>query len=480
MKRHLLACSMLLAPLLWCQNDFREAPDGAPAGLPKMECSQLRSLTEYGFTVATAQMVAPAGDVPEYCRVTGQILPQIGFELALPARWNLRFLMTGNGGYAGGIGPTFARAGLKRGFAVAADSLHMTAETAKRLIAAYYGAGPARSYFHGCSTGGRQALILAQRFPGDFHGIIAGAPVLSFTGTMISFACTGQALADGPIPYAKLALLAEKVYAGCDGKDGLKDGIIDDPRRCDFRPSRDLPRCAGGADNNTCFTEAQITALEKLYADITSQGQRIFPGWPVGIEAAPPKGRSGWDQWIVRDGGPTIGVTFAENFFRYMAGPKAEPEWKLAQFDVNKDPQRLEWIHTVLDATDTDMGAYQKRGGKLLMYHGWADQALNPLMAVEYYDKVKERMGSTTTDFFRLFMIPGMFHCGGGVGVGNTDMLPVLLDWVEQGKAPERLVISGKREGPVRTRPICLYPQVARYKGTGSPDEAVNFTCAAP
>src|SRR5262249_10549206 len=203
-------------------------------------------------------------------------------------------------------------------FDYAFRSLHTTAEAAKRVITAYYGAKPTRSYFEGCSTGGRQALILAQRFPDDFDGIISGAPVLHFSGTMVGYACTAQALAAAPIPAAKLTALASRVYAQCDAKDGLQDSLIDDPRRCDFRPSRDLPKCAEGADAADCFTPAQISALEKIYGDVISRGKRIFPGWPVSAEVAGPNGRSGWEGWLVRDGAPTISVNFAESFFRYM------------------------------------------------------------------------------------------------------------------------------------------------------------------
>lgn len=174
-------------------------------------------------------------------------------------------------------------------YSVFHSELHVSAQHP----AAYYGASPTRSYFEGCSTGGRQALILAQRFPGDFDGIVAGAPVLNFSGTMVGYAKMAQALAAAPVPFARLKLLADRVYALCDDKDGLKDGLIDDPRRCDFRPARDLPKCVEGAENADCFTAAQISALEKIYGDVTSQGKRIFSGWPVGAEVAGPNGRSG-------------------------------------------------------------------------------------------------------------------------------------------------------------------------------------------
>jgi feruloyl esterase len=207
-------------------------------------------------------------------------------------------------------------------------------------------------------------LILAQRFPGDFDGIVAGAPVLNFSGTMTSFACIAQALSAAPMPYAKLATLSERIYTLCDDKDGLKDGLIDDPRRCGFQPSRDLPRCASGDDNAKCFTEAQIGTLEKIYGDIKSQGKRIFPGWPVGAEVAAANGRSGWDQWIVRETPEkTIAYTFAESFFRHMAFPRKEEGIDVAAFDVEKDAKRLDWIRNILDATNPDLTAFRDRKG---------------------------------------------------------------------------------------------------------------------
>jgi feruloyl esterase len=486
-------------------------PSGESPLKPKLGCADLRSLTGYEFTVESAILISASGDLPEYCRVRGQILPEIRFEVDLPATWNTRFYMTGNGGYAGEALDTAQRAlgrspGLKGGFVVAFTdtghdatveplatfaqnrqklldyafrSLHTTAETGKQIATAYYGSKPSRSYFEGCSTGGRQALILAQRFPDDFDGIICGAPVLNFTGTMIGYAKMAQALAAAPISYAKLRLLADRVYAHCDEKDGLKDGLIDDPRRCDFQPARDLPKCAEGADNPDCFTTGQISSLEKIYGDVMSQGKRIFPGWPVSSEAIGPNGRSGWDFWKISAGSqPALSMTFGETFFKYMAFPDKNPKTDLANFDFDRDPARLEWIHNILDATDPDLSRFKQRGGKLLMYFGWADPALNAQAGVDYYESVLARMGAGTPGFFRLFMVPGMFHCAGGIGCSSFDKLGPVIKWVEQGVAPDSILASRIVNGkPDRTRPLCPYPQTAKYKGSGSIDDAANFAC---
>lgn len=296
---------------------------------------------------------------------------------------------------------------------------------------------------------------------------------------MVGYTQMAQALAKAPIPYAKLSLLAEKIYAQCDEKDGLKDGLIDDPRKCQFCPSCDLPQCAEGADKPDCFTAVQLETLSKIYGDVMSQGKRIFPGWPVGAEIAGPNGRSGWDRWIINEQSqPTISVSFSETFFRYLAFPQKNPNYTLANFDFEKDPPRLEWIHNVLDATDPNLTRFKQRSGKLLMYFGWADPALNAQMGVDYYESVLQKMGADTKSFFRLFMVPGMFHCGGGVGCSSFDKLTPLMQWVEQGTAPDSLLASRIVEGKtVRTRPLCPYPQVAKYKGSGSIDDAANFVC---
>ncbi len=480
---------------------------------PVTGCPDLRSLTNNQMSIAIAAPVAESQIAPAHCRVFGQILPQVGFEVRMPAEWNGRFMLVGNGGYAGE--PTDSQGRLnqygrymKRGYAVAATdtghsaiteplgtfatdrqklldyafrSLHVTADAAKLVLRTYYGAAPQKSYYEGCSTGGRQGLILAQRFPEDFDGIIAGAPVLNFTGTMLHYVQAAKALKTTPLSTAKLPALAAKIYESCDAKDGLKDGIIDDPRRCDFQPSRDLPKCGAGADRPDCFTAPQITTLERLYAEVQSNGKKIFPFWPVSAEATGQSGRSGWEGWFVADNRPSTGAVFAETFFRYLAFPKPDPQYELTQFDFDKDLAKLENIHPILDATDTDLTRFRQRGGKLIMYFGWADPGLNPMMGVEYYESVQERMGASTTDFFRLFMVPGMFHCGDGPGPNQFDNVAPITDWVEKGTAPDAIRANKVTDGKVvRSRPLCAYPQVARYKGAGSTDDAANFACVKP
>ena len=484
-----------------------------------MACAELRSLTNFDISVISAIQVAAAADVPAHCRVSLMAAPEVGIEVNLPAAWNGRLYMFGNGGWAGESFETAGRVanrgrGLKAGFVTAATdtghsaalepgasfalsrqklldfgfrSLHITAETAKTLARTYYGAPPVKAYYDGCSQGGRQGLTLAQRFPNDFDGIIAGSPALYNTRTMLARAYWMQGLATNPFPAAKLGLLAERVYEQCDAKDGLKDGLIDDPRRCDFKAARDLPRCAEGADEPTCFTARQIEAVERIHSDISSEGKRLFPGFPVGPEVAGPNGQSGWiGQQVDGPNGPGAWTSYGQNFLRFMLpgmkGASGQSAQELFEhFDVDKYPARVEEVHQIIDATDPDLSAFQRRGGKLIMYFGWADPQLNPRMGVEYYEQVMEKMGSSVTDFARLYMVPGMFHCGGGIGTSTFDTATPLLKWTESGTPPDRIeasrVVAGK---VVRTRPLCAYPKVARYKGTGSIDESANFTCVAP
>lgn len=495
---------------------FRDYKGSAPAYKPRGACARLVSLTGYEFSVYSAAIIPSSGAAPEHCRVDLLVQPDMNIEVNLPALWNGRLYMFGNGGYAGESFETAGRAanrarGLKAGFVTAATdtghsaqrepggsfavnrqkfidfgfrSLHVTAETAKRVIAAYYSDPLAKSYFDGCSTGGRQALMLAQRFPTDFDGIIAGAPGLNYTGGQLARVYWKRGLIENPFPAAKLNLLSNRIYEQCDAKDGLKDGLIDNPLRCDFKPARDLPRCEGGADRADCFTPSQVAALERLYGDVPRQGKRYFPGWPVGSEVIGPNGESGWvGQHIDTSTGQSAWNGYASGFIRFILGPgtplaSLNDADAIPKFDLDKDYDHLAFAQEVLDAANPDLTAFRDRGGKLLMYFGWADPQLNPRMGLEYYEDVVAKMGPSTPDFARMFMVPGMFHCGGGIGTSTFDTATPLVQWVEDGKAPASIPAARIVKGQTtRTRPLCPWPETARYKGSASIDDAANFTC---
>ena len=493
-----------------------------PAALrPATSCAALVSMTGYDFSVTSATVVPASDDWPEYCRVVGLIQPEVRFDVSLPAVWNGRLYMFGNGGFAGesldNAGRiTTARRALARGFAVAQTNtghdaasepgasfaatpqkfldyayraVHVTAMTAKSLARSYYDAAPRRSYFDGCSTGGRQGLMSAQRFPDDFDGIVVGAPVLNFSGTMINYHAVQRALTAAPLTADQIKLLADAIYAHCDRKDSVADGVIEDPRECGFDPSTHLPRCTAG-DGASCFTDGQIAALNTIYRPTTRNGVEIFPGWPVSAEIGtaspgpspvPPSPLSAWVPWFTVPKGRPIQVLFGETFMRYMAFGRPNPEYDWMAFDLDKDFDKLLPTRTALDATDPDLTRFRDRGGKILSYFGWADPALNPMMGIQYYESVSRTMGPSTLNFYRLFMVPGLFHCGGGVGVNSFDLFTPLVEWVEKGTAPAVIpatrLVNGKA---VMTRLLCPYPEVARYKGSGSTDDAANFACVKP
>ncbi|HJZ71288.1 MAG TPA: tannase/feruloyl esterase family alpha/beta hydrolase [Vicinamibacterales bacterium] len=499
-------------------SQFRDwkasALSGGGEGKPAVACASLVSQTGYEFSILSAAVIPATSDTPEYCRVTGLIQPEVRFEVNLPASWNGRLYMFGNGGYAGEAldAPgrvTTARRALARGFAAvqtntghdataeplgsfaaspqkfvdyASRAVHVTLMTAKRLLQAYYNAPARHAYWDGCSTGGRQGLIEAQRFPDDFDGILAGAPVLDFSGTMISYSAIQRALTAASIAPAKLRILADAVYAKCDAADGVKDGVIDDPRTCRFSPSADLPHCSGDTDGADCFTTAQVHAVESVYGAVRRNGSDFFPGWPPGAEiSAAAGGPSGWMPWFVSQAaGRPIQANFGETYFRFMAFGSPKPQYDWLSFNLEGDLDKIDAARTLLDATNPDLSRFKARGGRMITYFGWADPALNPMMGVRYYESVMKQAGTATADFYRLFMVPGMFHCGGGIGTSVFDAFTPLVEWVEKGAAPQTIpaarVVDGKS---VRTRPLCPYPQVAKYKGSGSVDEAANFSCAA-
>jgi Tannase and feruloyl esterase len=486
---------------------------------PQMACRDVLGMTDTDVSFLSAEVVPAADGVPEHCRVNGLIAPEIRFQVNLPAMWNRRFYMNGNGGFAGESPETPARAAhrgnaLRHGFVTATTNtghdatqeplatfaernyqklvdyafraVHLTAVTAKNLATRYYDRTVTFAYWDGCSTGGRQALMEAQRFPADFDGIVAGAPVLNFVDTLVTGLWNSRALEAAPITPDKLTIVADAVYAKCDAVDGLVDGIIDDPRRCDFDPARDLPVCAAGYEGATCVGAAQAAALRKIYGGVVSNGKPYFPGQPIGAEKiglpsfGPPQRASGWDRWLVAPAGTKpLGLAFPESFMKSIVFGKPDYDWKT--FDFDKDVARLADTRTLLNATDPDLGNFRSRGGKLLMYFGWADTALTPYMAVDYYEKALATSGPDTKDFFRLFMVPGMFHCRGGVGADRFDAMTAVIDWVERGVSPLHLTATRMEDGAVvRTRPLCPYPQVARYTGAGNIDVAASFACTEP
>jgi feruloyl esterase len=315
----------------------------------------------------------------------------------------------------------------------------------------------------------------AQRYPEDFDGLVIGAPGLNLTGNVMRRIWVGQAQQGAAaLPVEKLPLLRRLVYERCDRSDGLADGIIDDPRRCLFQPASDLPKCSG-ADGADCFTAAQIGGLSKIYGGVFAGNNRqLFPGEPVGSEEV-------WAENLV---GPSkLVLPRAESQMKFYAlDPPPGPEWSYTQFNFNRDPASLAKAAKIMNPLNEDLSALKKRGGKIIQYSGWADQQVNPLPGISYYDAVSRRMGDAATrEFYRLFMVPGMYHCSGGPGCSSVDWLAALMDWVENGIAPKEIIGTHLEMGqPTRTRPLCPYPQVAKYQGAGSIDEAANFACANP
>jgi hypothetical protein len=488
---------------------------------PTKACDALNKFASKEIVKITAAAIPAAAAAPEYCKVSGLLDPEIAFEVSLPAKWNGRFYMIGNGGHAGESLEDPSRtsqrdAALQVGFAVAQTNtghdsrkepgatfvmsnpqkaidyayraVHLTAMTAKEITKVYYGKPVARAYWNSCSNGGRQGMIEAQRYPNDFDGIIANAPWLDQTGFTIGAMWNQKALSEAPVSGAKMALVADKVMAKCDAIDGLKDGLIDDPRKCDFDPAKDVPACSAGADGPDCLTAAQAAAIAKVYGGPVSNGKPFFPGFEPGSEAVMQNlfgggSGSGWMNLIIsaQPNGTPADFGLAENTMRYLVNKPPKPDWDYKTFDYDKDIHMLDDWGKLADAKNPDLSPFKKRGGKLLMTYGWADPILQPMVGINYYEQALAKNGSDMKDFFRLFMIPGMSHCSGGIGPDQHDPVTAIVNWVEKGKAPE--VMVAKRvvnKEVVRSRPLCPYPQVARYNGQGSIDDAANFRCVAP
>ena len=503
-------------------------------------CEDLANLKLPDTTISLAQSVAagaftappdpvgfrpaiPFKNVPAFCRMTGVVKPtsdsNIQFEVWMPSSgWNGKLQGIGNGGFAGTIPYSSLGSPVTRGYAIATTdtghvggdaswalghpekvvdfghrAIHETAVRAKAILRAFYGDGPRRSYFSSCSNGGRQALMEAQRYPEDYDGIIAGAPANFWTHLLVASAWHVQVLSDPAsyIPASKLKAIEAAALAACDARDGVVDGVIDEPTKCAFDPSVLLCQ---GPESDSCLTEPQVAALNKIYAGPRdSEGQQVLPGYLPGSETGP----GGWGLWITgaKPGGSLLSF-FSSQYFRNMLYENAS--WDPKTFNVDKDVKDAdEKDAAILNATDPNLTAFQRRGGKLILYHGWNDAAIPAENTVNYYRSVVARMGRRNADrFVRLFMVPGMQHCGEGPGANSFgqagpsiqanaehDISLALERWVEKGIAPDT-IIAAKRvpdpdptKGIVRTRPLCAYPQVARWKGTGSTDDAANFAC---
>lgn len=471
---------------------------------------------------------SPYKGLPPFRRVVGVAKPtsdsEIRFEVWLPVSgWNEKFLGVGNGGFAGTVSYDQMAEPLSKGFAVASTdtghtgtaedatwavghperivdfgyrAIHETTVKAKAIAAAFYGKAPKRSYFFGCSNGGRQALMEAQRYPDDYDGIVAGAPANYWTHLVTQGAYVAQVTTADPasyIPAAKMKAIEAAALASCDAADGLKDGVLGDPAGCRFDPSVLL---CSGAETDACLTAKQVEALKKIYAGPRdAKGAPIYPGLVPGGET----GFFGWEVWVA---GPAPGqgllARIAGQFFKSMVFE--DQSWDVAKLDVARDVALADRkFAAILNATDPDLTAFKARGGKLIVFHGWSDAAIAPENAIHYYESVVAKMGRREADaFLRLYMVPGMQHCFGGPGPNSFgqalpctqcdarhDVFTALVGWVEQGAAPDVLVATKYANdfvpaNPVRTRPLCPYPATAKYNGTGSVDDAASFTCVAP
>ena len=504
MKTSML-CGAIVATMLTALVDqaFR------PAVLSAAEngnCAGLTALKLPDVKIAEAVAVPAPTTGPitvGHCRVTGVIGTEIRFALLLPDEWNHKFLMGGGGGFVGSV-DNQAQAAVNAGYATAGTdtghkgsvtqaawalnnlerqvnfgflAVHRTAEVAKAIVRSYYGSNETRAYFSGCSNGGRQALMEAQRYPDDFDGIVAGAPAYDFTAIGAQFikdiraAFPDPGKLTAPFPPELLKSVEAQIVDKCDAIDGLKDGLIDDPRACKV----DVAALSG-------LTDAQRATLKAIYAETKNKDGVIYPAQPVGGEGQ----MGGWSLWIAgvnpplvaAEQAPSLRYAFGTQMFKYFVFN--DPAWEYTRYDLSTYKKDTAMAATFLNATSPDLDAFKRRGGKLLMWHGWSDPALTALASIRYYEQVQAR-DAAAREYFRMFMLPGVLHCAGGTGPDSVDWAAAIDDWVEKGKAPESLVASKVVDGQVvRTRPLCPYPQVARYKGQGSIDDAANFSCVAP
>jgi hypothetical protein len=528
-------------------QDAATSPAGPSSNSTQGPCERLLALA-LPHTTITAAHTEPAGlvqvpqgpsmEAPARCVVRAIARPtsdsEITIEVWLPLQgWNKRYQQTGNGGWAGTIQVANLAYATQRGYAAANTdtghqggldasfavghpeklidygyrAIHETTETAKAVITAFYGQKASRSYFNGCSDGGREALMEAQRFPEDFDGILAGAPANNGTRQTASFLWDMEALTSTPgsaILPIKLPAIHAAVLAACDAKDGVRDGLISDPRACHFDPS--VLTCKG-TDGPECLTKPQAEALAKIYAGPHNPvtGAQEFPGFEPGTETS----QNSWGGWIIADT-PQKSIQYIYGTDFYKDAVFEGTPWSLQTMDHDRDIAfGKEKVGAVVDATNPDLRTFRDHGGKLIQYHGWGDAAVAPMSSILYYEEVGAFLAKypdprsaklqSELDFYRLFMVPGMGHCAKGLGPvdfgqpGATstegrgdperDILAALVQWVESGVAPERLVGVGPAPtDPSKqlSRPLYPYPKMTHYKGQGDPNAATSFSDTKP
>lgn len=522
--RALSALSLSLLALAASSPALAAGPAKLPALLPVMACADVPSMdlsgvTDAAVTISSATLVSTG--VAPYCEVKGTIAPANSIVVRLPtAGWTQRYVQTGCGGLCGSANINHGKGAdcqpVKDGTVASATTdmghqgpgvpsgswaannpqaqidfayrgVHVTSEVAKAIIARFYGQAHRYAYFIGCSDGGREALMEAQRYPEDFDGIVAGAPAANMVvqntyhhswNVLANRDAAGQYI----LLSAKLPMLHTAVLSACDGLDGLVDGLIDDPRQCHFNPQTLV--CQAGQDTSTCLTAAEAEVVQKLHDGATEtggKGRRLeqYGSHPWGSELL-------WTLFVPSAQGQTV---FSESiatlpFARYLAFYNtANPNWQLSDLDFSAEGfwQTVQ-TSAYLSATNPDLGPFQRRGGKLLLWHGWNDEHISAAATLNYYRAMETTMGRSTVDSFaRLYLLPGVAHCGGGEGPDSVDLLTPMMGWVERGSAPYRLVTAKLTDGvTVRSRPVYPYPKVARYSGSGSVDDAANFVAFRP
>ncbi len=502
MKRSLLY--FLLSGFLIClnisahgQNKEKKPPCMSPEELKLLDLPDVKIMD-----------VSVEKENTTFHKVLGIIGKEINFELLLPEEWNERFVMGGGGGFVGSI-QNVARSEVNNGFAtvgtdtghkgngVKADwalnnmerqlnfghlAVHRTAVVAKAIIEKFYCSPPLYSYFMGCSRGGGQALIEAQRYPEDFDGIVSAAPIIDWPATGAEFVQNSIAIYPDPnkldeaiVSANHIKLLQKEVLAQCDELDGVKDDIINDPRECAFNFSL-LPVCVGDKADSSCFTWDQIAAVKQIYAGVDIQGNKIYPGFPFGGEFE----EGSWMPWIVGpDKGlmalnfPTLHYGFGTEMFKYLIFN--DPDWDYSIYDFSGFEKDTKYAAAYLNATSTDYSGFKKRNGKMIIWHGWNDPALSAFTAINHFKEAKKG-DDELEDYIRLFLLPGVLHCGGGSGPDQANWLQIIREWVENDKAPERIVVSKmKNNKESMSRPVFPYPEKAVYKGSGDKNKESSF-----